>query len=76
MLYVRCQRCGLTSVTAAQWSIIDYCSGCHTELPRVPPAGQWRSPLDVESEVQHCLYGVPGRRAAVDLLGRSGVRRG
>jgi len=40
MLCVRCQHCGLTGFSVAQWSSVaqwfsvDHCTGCHAGLPR------------------------------------------
>jgi hypothetical protein len=76
MPYVRCQHCGLTSFSVAQWSSIDYCSGCHAELPRSALAARRRSRSDVESEVRERLYIAPGRRTAVGRIDRVAAWRG
>ena len=33
MPYVECEHCGLTVLTGAYWSSIDYCAGCGATLP-------------------------------------------
>jgi hypothetical protein len=76
MPYVRCQHCGLTSFSVAQWSSIDHCSGCHAELPRSAPGARRRPRPDVGSEVRERLYTAPGRRTAVDRIDRAAARRG
>lgn len=76
MPYVRCQHCGLTSFSVAQWSSIDYCAGCHAELPRSAPGTRRRSRPDVESDLRARLYTAPGRRTAVGRIDRAAAWRG
>lgn len=76
MPYVRCQHCGLTSFSVAQWSSIDYCSACHAELPRSAPGTRGRSRPDFESDVRERLYTAPGRRTPVGRIDRAAAWRG
>ena len=76
MPYVRCQHCGLTSFSVAQWSSIDYCSVCHAELPRSAAGTRHRFRPDVDSEVRESLYTAPGRRTIVGRIDRAAAWRG
>jgi hypothetical protein len=58
-------RRGSTTFSVAHWH-----GGGDSQLPPIPSDEPWRSPPDAESEVRERLYGVPGRRAAVDRLDR------
>jgi hypothetical protein len=50
MPYVRCERCGLTSFSAAYWSSIDECGRCHAALPRLASSRRFRPPTDAVSQ--------------------------
>jgi hypothetical protein len=38
MPYVSCEKCGLTTFSAAYWARVDYCTRCGAELPRRAPS--------------------------------------
>jgi hypothetical protein len=64
MPYLRCQRCGATTFSAARWSSIDGREVCGSDLRRGAEAPPGKPGEDVEGPVRRRLHGSrqPARR--------------